>query len=58
MAKKYRVCITRCGYAEVEAENEQLAMDEAQRLSEHDFDWERVDAGLINDTGEIVEQII
>lgn len=54
---KIRVCVTRCGYAVIEAPDENTALEKAASLSEHDFDWEKVDHSLISDTAEVVETL-
>lgn len=53
--KQYRrVCITRSGYAIVPGDTDEEALENAAKLNESDFDWERVNNDLIKD-GEIVE---
>lgn len=56
--KQYRrICIQRSGYALIQADTDEEAIAAAKQLSEHDFDWEPVNANFIEDTMEIVETI-
>ena len=52
-----RVCIRRCGYAVVPADTDEEAIAGAASLGEHAFDWEPVDADMIRETCEIVEDL-
>lgn len=47
--KKFRICITRYGYATVEAETEDTAFEAAKNLDEGDFDWESVNSDILED---------
>lgn len=53
----YRIHITRSGYAVVSGETEGQALENAKMLREGDFDWERIDSDMIDDSAEIVEQL-
>ena len=50
-----RVMITRCGYAVVPGCTDQEALENAMTLGTADFDWERVDSDLIEETCVVIE---
>lgn len=59
MEKAYhRICIARCGYAAVPAEEKNPLQYAAEHMSEKDFEWEDVTPDLILEEGEIVETVI
>ena len=47
----YRVCVTKYGYADIEAENEGKAMEMINDMQDKDFDWSDFD------DGQVVEEI-
>ena len=53
--KQFRICVNISGYAFVEAESEEQALQKAAGLSESDFDWERFKDAAQDP--EIVEEI-
>lgn len=52
---EFRVMITRCGFATVDAANEEEALKKTQNLCESDFDWERFSDCV--ESAEIVEEL-
>lgn len=52
---EFRIMITKCGFATVNAATEEEALEKAQNLCESDFDWERF-SDCVEST-EIVEEL-
>ena len=53
--KYFRMMVNRSGYAVVACTDESDAFEKIKGLSEHDFDWEDVNNGVLEDA-EIVEE--
>lgn len=51
----YRGMVTRYGYATVEANNDEEALEQLKNLSENDFDWEKDGDGFIEYSAVITE---
>lgn len=49
-----RVMITRCGYAVVPGNTDEEALDAVKELTEKDFNWERVDQGVL-ENADVIE---
>ena len=55
--KEYRrICVSRNGYAMVEASSDDEALSKAASMQEDDFDWEPVDQDLLL-SAEVVDVI-
>lgn len=52
---EFRIMITRCGFATVDAATEEEALEKAQNLCESDFDWERFSDCV--ESAEVVEEL-
>lgn len=50
-----RICIQRSGYATVPGNTDEEALQNAEKLTEHDFDWESISPDLIREEGEVIE---
>jgi hypothetical protein len=44
---KYRICVTKYGYADVEADNADGALELVKDMDDRDFDWSEFDEAEI-----------